>query len=578
MNYKEKYNDWLSNPLIDEETKEELKSISNDENEIEERFFQDLEFGTAGLRGVLGAGTNRMNKYTVGKANQGLANYIIKQGRQDKGVAISFDSRHMSKEFTELSALILNANGIKTYVFDTLHPTPMLSFAVRFYGCTAGIMITASHNPRNYNGYKAYWNDGCQVSAPKDKEIIDEVNAITDFSLIKTMDKAEAVEKGLYNVIPESFDDEYMKKVMEQSLNADMIKSVADNFTIVYTPLNGTGNIPVRRALKEAGFKNVFVVPEQENPDGNFTTVPYPNPEDPKAFEYAINLAKEKNADIIVGTDPDCDRMGSVVKNHDGSYSVISGNMAGALLADYILSQRTEKGLMPENPAMIKTIVTSKMTDEIAAKYNTKVFDVLTGFKHIAGKIREFDKNKNYKFVFGFEESFGYLSGDYVRDKDAVVSTMLICELAAFYKSRGLTLADGIEELYEKYGYFGDRVKSITLTGIDGLEKIRKIMIELRKNQPKSLGGAEIVSIGDYKTGEILNIETNEIKKSTLPSSDVLQYTLSDSSWICIRPSGTEPKIKIYTGTKAGSMKEAEALAEKIEGSMLALIDEIIKD
>ena len=576
MDYKERYLNWLENPSIDEATKEELRSIAGNETEIEERFFQDLEFGTAGLRGVIGAGTNRTNQYTVGKANQGLANYIIKKGKQDKGVAISFDSRHMSKEFTELSALILNANGIKTYVFETLHPTPMLSFAVRYYGCTAGIMITASHNPREYNGYKAYWSDGCQVSAPKDKEIIDEVNAVTDFNSIKKMDKAEAIKAGLYNVIPESFDDEYMKKVMEQSLNSDLVKSMAKDFTIVYTPLNGTGNIPVRRILSMVGFENVFVVPEQEMPDGDFTTVPYPNPEDPKAFEYAIKLAKEKNADIIVGTDPDADRMGSVVKNKDGSYSVISGNMAGALLADYVLSQRTEKGLMPKNPALIKTIVTSRMTNEIAKKYNTTVFDVLTGFKHIAGKIRQFDKTHDYNFVFGFEESFGYLSGDYVRDKDAVVATMLICELAALYKSRGLTLADGIEELYQKYGYFGDRVKSLTLTGLDGLEKIHKIMVELRKNQPKELGGIEIAAIGDYQTGDIMEIATGKVSKSDLPSSDVLQYTLADGSWICIRPSGTEPKIKIYTGTKADTMDAATALADKIEGGMLSIIDKII--
>ena len=576
MNYKENYLSWLENPAIDEKTKEELRSIAGNEKEIEERFFQDLEFGTAGLRGVIGAGTNRMNKYTVGKANQGLANYIIKKGRQDKGVAISFDSRHMSKEFTELSALILNANGIKTYVFDTLHPTPMLSFAVRYYGCTAGIMITASHNPREYNGYKAYWSDGCQVSAPKDKEIIDEVNAVADFSAIKIMDKEEAVKSGLYNVIPESFDEEYMKKVMEQSLNGDVVRSVAKDFTIVFTPLNGAGNIPVRKALSLAGFEKVLVVPEQELPDGDFTTVPYPNPEDPKAFEYAIELAKKENADIIVGTDPDCDRMGSVVKNHDGSYSVISGNMAGALLADYVLSQRAEKGLMPKNPALIKTIVTSRMTEEIAKKYNVTVFNVLTGFKHIAGKIRQFDKNHDYNFVFGFEESFGYLAGDYVRDKDAVVSTMLICELAAFYKSKGLTLADVIDELYKKYGYFGDRVKSLTLTGLDGLEKIRKIMIELRKNQPKALGEKEIVSVGDYKTGLITDIATGQSQKTDLPESDVLQYTLSDGSWICIRPSGTEPKIKMYTGTKADNMEDASALAEKIEKNMLDIIDGII--
>ena len=578
MDYKSRYLAWLEGEFFDDATKKELLSIKDDEKEIEERFYKDLEFGTAGLRGVMGYGTNRMNKYTVGKATQGLANKILKEKdpRGESGVAISFDSRNMSRDFAELSALILNGNGIKTWIFPTLHPTPMLSFAVRSFNCISGIMVTASHNPREYNGYKAYWDDGCQVSFPMDEEIIAEVNAIESFGDIKTMEKDEAISRGLYNVITEEFDDRYLGKVMEQSLNGETVRRTADDFTIVYTPLNGAGNIPVKRALSAVGFKKVYTVPEQEEPDGNFTTVPYPNPEDPKAFSLAMKLAREKDADIIVGTDPDCDRMGAVAKGRDGEYYVISGNMTGALLAEYILSQRRAKGTMPKNPALVKTIVTSRMTDEIAKEYDTAVFDVLTGFKHIAGKIREFERDDSYKFVFGFEESFGYLAGDYVRDKDAVVSTMLICELAAVYKSRGLTLEDGIKELYDKYGYFGDSVKSIVLPGIEGMGQIKKIMDHLRKNPPARLGGETVEWARDYETGAFRNLVTGEKAESALPVSDVLHYTLADGSWICIRPSGTEPKIKIYTGTRKASMEEAKRCGEKIESSMDKVIEKIL--
>ncbi|MBQ4347864.1 MAG: phospho-sugar mutase [Firmicutes bacterium] len=575
--YMKKYDFWLKDDAFDEATKAELRAIAGNETEIEERFYKDLEFGTGGLRGIMGAGTNRMNRYTVGKATQGLANYILKQKETHgkEGVAISFDSRHNSPEFAKLSALVLNANGIKTYMFKTLHPTPMLSYAVREFNCIAGIMLTASHNPREYNGYKAYWDDGCQVSFPRDEEIIAEVDAITDYADIKTMDETEAASKGLFNLIPEEFDDKYLATVMQQSLNSDVVKALPD-FKIVYTPLNGTGNIPVNRILEMAGFKNVLTVPEQQLPNGDFPTTPYPNPEDPKAFALAIELAKKVDADIIVGTDPDADRMGALYKDESGEYVVISGNLSGALLAEYVLGERHAKGLLPENPAMIKTIVTSKMTDEIAKRYNVACFDVLTGFKHIAGLIRSFEADNSYKFVYGFEESFGYLAGDYARDKDAVCSTLLICELAALYKSRGMSLADGISELYSKYGFFSDKVKSITLTGMEGVAQIKSIMRELRNEPPKALGGEEITIIRDYDTGVFTELATGATQKSTLPKSDVLHYTLADGSWICIRPSGTEPKIKFYTGVKKSTMAEADAKCKAIEDAMSALVDDIL--
>lgn len=573
MDYMEKYELWLTSDAFDRETKSELESIKGNDKEIKERFYKDLEFGTGGLRGIIGAGTNRMNKYTVGKATQGLANYILKNNPDGRkmGVAIAYDSRNMSPEFAEMSALVLNANGIKSYVFDELRPTPELSYAVRALGCTAGIVVTASHNPPEYNGYKVYWADGAQVVAPKDKGIISEVNAITDFADIKTMTKREAEEAGLFNIIGKEIDDGFIENIKAQAVRTEEVKK-AEDMVIVYTPLHGTGNKPVRRVLKEIGFKNVYVVPEQEMPDGNFSTVGYPNPEDPKAFTLAIELAKEKNADIVVGTDPDADRIGVVIKDADGNYDVLTGNMTGALLTEYVLNGRKEKGKLPDNAVVIKTIVTTEMVRAIAENYDAEIIEVLTGFKFIGEKIKQFEEDHSHTFVFGFEESYGCLSGTYARDKDAVGAAMLVCEMAAYYKNRGMTLHDGLDELYEKYGFYKEGVKSVTLKGIDGAEQIKKIMAYLRDNTPAEFAGHRTIWKKDYKTQEFINIATGETAKSGLPVSDVLYYNLEGGAWLCVRPSGTEPKIKFYMGVKADSLKEADKKVEVMERA----VDELL--
>lgn len=576
MDYMEKYRFWLVSDAFDEETKKELQAIDGDDKEIKERFYKDLEFGTGGLRGIIGAGTNRMNKYTVGKATQGLANYILKNNPDGAkmGVAIAYDSRNMSPEFAERSALVLNANGIKAYVFDELRPTPELSYAVRALGCTAGIVVTASHNPPEYNGYKVYWADGAQVVYPKDKGIIGEVNAISDFSLIKTMDRKEAEEKGLFNVIGKEIDDGFIKAIKAQAVRPEEIKK-AEDMVIVYTPLHGTGNKPVRRVLDEVGFKNVYVVPEQEKPDKNFSTVGYPNPEDPKAFTLAIELAKEKNAEIIVGTDPDADRIGVVIRDEKGNYDILTGNMTGALLTEYVLNGRKEKGLLPENAAVIKTIVTTEMVRAIAESYNAELIEVLTGFKFIGEKIKQFEEDHSHTFVFGFEESYGCLSGTYARDKDAVGAAMLVCEMAAYYKNRGMTLHDALEELYKKYGFYKEGVKSVTLKGIDGAEKIGKIMAYLRENTPEGFGGNKVLTVKDYKSGVFTDVATGNKSESPLPASDVLYYNLEDRAWLCVRPSGTEPKIKFYMGVKAESSDAAVAKVEAMEKSVDELLEKI---
>ena len=576
MDYMEKYRFWLDSDAFDEETKKELQAIDGDDKEIKERFYKDLEFGTGGLRGIIGAGTNRMNKYTVGKATQGLANYILKNNPDGAkmGVAIAYDSRNMSPEFAERSALVLNANGIKAYVFDELRPTPELSYAVRALGCTAGIVVTASHNPPEYNGYKVYWADGAQVVYPKDKGIIGEVNAISDFSLIKTMDRKEAEEKGLFNVIGKEIDDGFIKAIKAQAVRPEEIKK-AEDMVIVYTPLHGTGNKPVRRVLGEVGFKNVYVVPEQEKPDKNFSTVGYPNPEDPKAFTLAIELAKEKNAEIIVGTDPDADRIGVVIRDEKGNYDILTGNMTGALLTEYVLNGRKEKGLLPENAAVIKTIVTTEMVRAIAESYNAELIEVLTGFKFIGEKIKQFEEDHSHTFVFGFEESYGCLSGTYARDKDAVGAAMLVCEMAAYYKNRGMTLHDALEELYKKYGFYKEGVKSVTLKGIDGAEKIGKIMAYLRENTPEGFGGNKVLTVKDYKSGVFTDVATGNKSESPLPASDVLYYNLEDRAWLCVRPSGTEPKIKFYMGVKAESSADALAKVEAMEKSVDELLEKI---
>lgn len=565
MDYMERYHQWLADPSIDEDTKAELRRIAEDEKEIKERFYKELEFGTGGLRGIIGTGSNRMNFYTVGKATQGLANYIKKEGTQAKGVAIAYDSRHMSPEFARIAGLVLAANGIPAFVYPSLRPTPMLSFAVRRLGCTAGIVVTASHNSPEYNGYKVYWADGAQVVAPRDTDIIDEVNAVTAYGQILRMEQKEAEEKGLYHTIAKEIDRCFDEQVLSQRICPEITEDMGDNLTIIYTPIHGSGNEPVRRVLKKAKYKKVFVVPEQEEPDPDFTTVGYPNPEDPNVFTLAKKLSEEKNGDIIVGTDPDCDRVGAMVKNDKGEYVVLTGNMVGALLTEYILSQKAAKGTLPGHGVVIKTIVSTELIQPICDYYGVKKIEVLTGFKFIGEKIKEFEENGAYEYLFGFEESYGYLAGTYARDKDAVVATLLLCEMAAYYKKNGMTLYDGVLKLYEKYGYYLDGVKAITLKGLDGVERIQKIMASLRETTPKEFGGKSVVWARDYKSQIFRNLKTGEIEKSPLPISDVLYYTLEDGTWLCVRPSGTEPKLKFYIGVKGESLQDAKEKLVELE-------------
>lgn len=563
--YQEKYQKWLANPIFDQKTKEELESIKGNEAEIKDRFYKDLEFGTAGLRGVIGAGTNRMNKYTVGKATQGLANFIKKEGGEQRGVAISFDSRIMSEEFSKEVALCLNANGIKTYRFESLRPVPELSFAVRELGCIAGIMITASHNPPEYNGYKVYWEDGAQIVAPKDQLIIQEVNQIEDFSVIKTMKQEDAEKEGLYHEIGAEIDQKYYQQLEKLVLNPEIIHEVQKDLKIVYTPLHGTGNIPVRTVLKELGFENVYVVKEQELPDGKFPTVDYPNPEDPKAFALALKLAKEVDADIILATDPDADRLGIFAKDtKTGEYKTFTGNMTALLIAEYELSQKKEKGILPANGAIIKTIVSSNLTDAIAQEYQMKLFEVLTGFKYIGEKIKEFEQTGKYEYVFGFEESYGCLIGTHARDKDGIVAVMALCEAAAYYKKQGLSLWDQMIRIYEKYGYYKEEQISIVLKGADGAEQIKQMMEKMRNHPPKQIGKYTVKEIRDYQRNEVLDVTTGKTTETGLPKSNVLYYDLGDGAWCCARPSGTEPKIKFYIGVKENSMEEAEKEVKKL--------------
>ncbi len=573
MDYKKTYEAWLADPYFDEATKEELKSIAGDENEITERFYAELEFGTAGLRGVIGAGLNRMNIYTVRRATQGLANYILKQGKQSQGVAIAFDSRRMSPEFADEAALCLGANGIKAYVFESLRPTPELSFAVRELKCIAGINITASHNPPEYNGYKVYWEDGAQITPPHDGGIMAEVKAITDFSAAKTMSKDDAVKAGLYEVIGAAIDDRYMAELKKQVKNPDAIKEMQKDIKIVYTPLHGTGNIPARRILKELGFENVYVVPEQELPDGEFPTVSYPNPEAAEAFELALKLAKEKDADLVLATDPDADRLGVYVKDtKSGEYITLTGNMSGCLLAEYEISQVKEKSGIPEDGALIKTIVTTNLADAIAKYYGIKLIEVLTGFKYIGQQILGFENNKKGTYLFGFEESYGCLIGTHARDKDAIVATMALCEAAAYYKKQGKTLWDAMIDMYERYGYYKDDVKSITLKGKEGLQKIQDILNNLRANTPEMIGEYKVLSARDYKADTIKDMATGEVTSTGLPSSNVLYYDLPDGAWVCVRPSGTEPKIKIYYGVKGTSLEDAAKKSAELGEKVLAMI------
>ena len=577
MDYREAYESWLNSPYFDEKTKEELRAIADDDNEIKERFYRELEFGTAGLRGIIGAGTNRMNIYTVRKTTQGLANYIAAVNGQQKGVAIAYDSRHMSPEFADEAALCLAANGIRAYIFESLRPTPELSYAVRKLGCIAGINITASHNPPEYNGYKVYWEDGAQITPPHDTGIMAEVGKVQDYAEVKTMDREEARKTGLYQVIGQAVDDSYMEELKSQVLHTDSIREMADQLKIVYTPLHGTGNIPARRVLQELGFNHVYVVKEQELPDGDFPTVSYPNPEAEEAFELGLALAKEVDADLVLATDPDADRLGVRVKDaRTGEYHTLTGNMSGCLLADYEIGQKKALQGLPEDGALITTIVSTNMAGAIARYYGVKLIEVLTGFKYIGQQILNFETTGKGTYLFGFEESYGCLIGTHARDKDAIVATMALCEAAAYYKSKNMTLWDAMIELYERYGYYKDDIKSITLKGIEGLAKIQEIMDTLRKNPPKQIGAYKVTATRDYKEDKIMDLSTGAVKATGLPSSNVLYYDLEDDAWLCVRPSGTEPKIKFYYGIKGTSLNDADKKSEAMGKDVLDMIQRML--
>lgn len=577
MDYMKLYKEWLENPCFDEETKAELKAIEGNEKEIEDRFYTELEFGTAGLRGVIGAGVNRMNIYTVRKATQGLANYILKQGGEKKGVAIAFDSRRMSPEFADEAALCLAANGIKAYVFESLRPTPELSFAVRELKCIAGINITASHNPPEYNGYKVYWEDGAQITPPHDGGIMSEVKAVTDYATLKTMDKESAKAAGLYESIGAAIDDKYIAKLKEQVKNPELIEKYQKDITIVYTPLHGTGNIPARRVLKELGFENVYVVTEQELPDGEFPTVSYPNPEAAEAFALALKLAKEKDADLVLATDPDADRLGVYVKDtKSGEYICLTGNMSGCLIGEYELSQIQAQTGIPEDGIFVKTIVSTNMADAISKYYGTKLIECLTGFKYIGQQILKTEETGKGTYLFGFEESYGCLVGTHARDKDAIVATMALCEAAAYYKSRNMTLWDAMIEMYDRYGYYKDDVKAITMKGIEGLQKIKEILETLRANTPETVGEYSVLSARDYKADTVKDMKTGEVKPTGLPSSNVLYYDLNDDAWLCVRPSGTEPKVKFYYGVKGTSLEDADKKSAELGEKVLTMINSMM--
>lgn len=574
MEAKEMFQEWMESPYFDEATKAELREIKEDEAEIRERFCRSLTFGTGGLRGILGAGTNRMNIYTVRKATQGLANYILDQNMKEKGVAIAFDSRNMSPEFAKEAALCLAANQIKAYIFPSLRPTPMLSFAVRELGCTAGIVITASHNPPEYNGYKVYWEDGGQITAPRDKEIIAKVNEITEYAAVKTMTEDKAKKEGLYQEIGAEVDEKYFEALKKLTFCPNLLQKEAANVKIVYTPLHGTGNLPVQRILKEMGFTQVYVVKEQEKPDGNFPTVACPNPEDKKAFFLALKLAKEIDADLVLATDPDADRLGVYAKDaQTGEYVAFTGNMSGMVILDYILSQKKESGKLPENGAVVTTIVSGKMAGEMTKAYGMTLIETLTGFKYIGEQIRMFEQDNGYQYVFGYEESYGCLTGTHARDKDAVAAVLALCEAAAYCKSKGMTLADRMEQLFETYGYFKEDLCTVTLVGEDGIQKISQIMESIRKKTPRQICGQNVIEFRDYLEGVKQNLKSGKKDAAGLPKSDVLYFELEDNSWFCVRPSGTEPKIKFYAGVK-GSGKED---ADKKLGQLMDAVRQLAK-
>ena len=573
MGYKEEYKKWCEGEEFDQETKKELLSIKDDEKEIEDRFYKELEFGTAGLRGIIGAGTNRMNKYTVGKATQGLANYILEQKTQDKGVVISYDSRKMSKEFSMQTALILCANGIKAYLFQNLRPVPELSFAVRNLGCTAGVMITASHNPPKYNGYKVYWDDGAQIVSPMDKDIINKVREVKSFNEIKEISKEEAINKGLLNFIGEEMDEKYLNVLKSSILNPKIMEEQGKKLKVVYTPLHGTGNTLVERLLKELGMKNVYVVSEQKDPDGNFPTVDYPNPEDPKAFKLALELAKKEDADVVLATDPDADRLGIFAKDSKtGKYMGYTGNMSALLIAEYRISQMKEKNILPANGMIITTIVSSNLTKAIAKNYNLECIEVLTGFKNIGAVMKKAEEKKDKTYVFGFEESYGCLIGDYARDKDGIAAVMALCEAACYYASKGKTLWDAMIDIYEKYGYYKETQVSIVREGAKGAQEIKDMMANLRKTTIEKIGEYNVLTFKDIEEDIVKDLKTGEITKTGLPKSNVLYYELENNSWCCVRPSGTEPKIKLYMGIKANTNEEANKKLEELKEAMLKLV------
>ena len=574
MDYMNEYQKWCTDPYFDEATKAELKGIADDKAEIEDRFYRTLEFGTAGLRGVIGAGTNRMNIYTVRQATQGLANYILAQGAQDRGVAIAHDSRLMHDEFTDAAALCLAANGIKTYVFPQLAPVPELSYAVRTLGTIAGIVITASHNPREYNGYKVYWEDGAQVTPPHDTNIMAEVVKVTSFDMVKTMDKDAAIAAGLYNVIGDDVEEGYFAELRKLSIHPEIIKDMAKDIKIVYTPLHGTGLRPVQRVLKDLGFENVYIEPQQAVADGNFPTCPYPNPENPDAWELALKLAKEKDADIVLATDPDADRLGVYCKDtKTGEYVTFTGNMSAMLIADYMLGEKAKNGTMPKNPALVESIVSTDMAKAIAKAYGVELIEVLTGFKYIGEQMLSFEKTGSHNYVFGMEESYGCLPGTYARDKDAPAAVCMLCEVAAYHKSKGKTLWDAMIDMYEKYGYYREGIATMTLKGIDGAAQIQEIMSRARNTVPATVGGYEVLAVRDYKADTRKDVKTGEVTSTGLPSSNVLYYELSDDAWCCVRPSGTEPKIKFYCGVKGNSLESADAALEELKADVLRVFE-----
>ena len=576
MTYKENYEYWLKDQYFCDATKKELQNISDNEEEIKDRFYKNLDFGTAGLRGILGAGTNRMNIYTVRKATQGFANYLINEPsiEHTNGVAIAYDPRNMSQEFARETALVFNANGIKAYVYTGIRPTPQLSYTVRSLGCAAGVMVTASHNPPEYNGYKVYGADGAQVTSPHDNNIINHVNAISDFGQIKTMPIADAKSQGLYIELGDDIDEAFLSECLELIINKDVIAK-QHNIPIIYTPIHGAGHIPVKETLARAGFTSVSIVAEQAEPNGNFPTVKYPNPEEPAVFEIAIKQAQQNGAEVIVGSDPDADRIGVVCKNHQGEYITLNGNTIGILLTEYILSQKVANGTLPSNAAVLSSIVSSKMTRAIAQAYNASFFEVFTGFKHFGELIKTWETTKAHTFIYGFEESYGYMAGTYVRDKDAVGATMLVCEMVAYYKSIGLSLYDALQEIYKKYGYYKEETVSITLKGIAGTEKIKRIMDYFVANPVQQILGNTVTDYRNYNTSVSKNFATGNETTIDFPKSNVVSFTTDDGTWLCVRPSGTEPKLKLYLGVVGNSEDNAYDILSKAKEEITKLVDAV---